>query len=80
MNIEKFTNKSKEALVLAQDNARSNGNAEISSLHLLNALLNQNEGLIPSLIEKMGLSKSHLLFSVMYKLKIRRLCIWIMIT
>ena len=64
MNIEKFTNKSKEALVLAQDNARSNGNAEISSLHLLNALLNQNEGLIPSLIEKMGLSKSILRSSV----------------
>ena len=58
MNIEKFTNKSKEALMLAQQNAQENGNAEITSLHLLNALLNQNEGLIPSLIEKMGLSKA----------------------
>ncbi len=58
MNIEKFTNKSKEALILAQQNAQENGNAEISSLHLLDALLKQNEGLIPSLIEKMGLSKN----------------------
>ena len=58
MNIEKFTNKSKEALMLAQQNAQELGNAEINSLHLLNALLKQNDGLIPSLIEKMGLSKS----------------------
>lgn len=58
MNIEKFTNKSKEALMLAQQNAHQNGNAEITSLHLLDALLNQNDGLVPSLIEKMGLSKS----------------------
>ena len=58
MNIEKFTNKSKEALMLAQQYAQELGNAEINSLHLLHALLNQNEGLIPSLIEKMGLSKS----------------------
>lgn len=64
MNIEKFTNKSKEALMLAQQSAQQNGNAEISSLHLLNALLNQNDGLIPSLIEKMGLSKSILRNSV----------------
>ncbi|MBR2509833.1 MAG: ATP-dependent chaperone ClpB [Lentisphaeria bacterium] len=58
MNIEKFTNKSKEALMFAQQYAQELGNAEINSLHLLHALLNQNEGLIPSLIEKMGLSKS----------------------
>ena len=58
MNIEKFTNKSKEALMLAQQNAQESGNAEITSLHLLDALLKQNDGLIPSLIEKMGLSKS----------------------
>ena len=37
---------------------RSLSNAEITSLHLLDALLNQNDGLVPSLIEKMGLSKS----------------------
>ena len=58
MNIEKFTNKSKEALILAQQHAQELGNPEITSLHLLNALLQQNDGLIPSLIEKMGLSKS----------------------
>ena len=44
--------------MLAQQTAQENGNAEISSLHLLDALLKQNDGLIPSLIEKMGLSKS----------------------
>ena len=56
MNIEKFTNKSKEALLASQTIAQEYQNAELLNLHLLYALLKQADGLAPSIIEKLGLS------------------------
>ncbi len=52
MNIEKFTNRSREALGSAQGLAVENGNAELNNLHLLSALLEQSEGLISSLLQR----------------------------
>ena len=56
MNIEKFTNKSKEALLASQTIAQEYQNSELLNLHLLAALLKQTDGLTPSIIEKLGLS------------------------
>ena len=56
MNIEKFTNKSKEALLASQTIAQEYQNAELLNLHLLLALLRQSDGLTPSIVEKLGLS------------------------
>ncbi len=55
MNIEKFTTKSKEALMSCQEIADRLGNPELTPLHLLAALLQQSDGLIPSLITGMNL-------------------------
>ncbi len=54
MNTEKFTQKSIEAIQSAQSIAIENNNFQITPEHLTYALLDQEGGLIASLIAKMG--------------------------
>ena len=53
MNIQKFTQKSMEAVQDCEKLAYEYGNQEIEQEHLLVALLQQENGLIPQMIEKM---------------------------
>ena len=55
MESNRFTQKSMEALQGAQQLAQSYGNAQIEQLHLLCALLQQENGLIGQLMSKLGL-------------------------
>ncbi|SOC08696.1 ATP-dependent chaperone ClpB [Pseudobutyrivibrio ruminis] len=55
MNIQKFTQKSIEAINACEKIAMDYGNQEIEQEHLLMALLRQENGLIPSLISKMDI-------------------------
>ena len=59
MNIQKFTQKSIEAMNDCVKIATEYGNQEIEEEHLLLALLQQEDGLIPSLFEKMGIDLQH---------------------
>jgi ATP-dependent Clp protease ATP-binding subunit ClpB len=54
MDMEKLTNKSREAMLKAQETALEFGHQEIRPEHLLYALMNQEKGLIPSLLKKMN--------------------------
>ena len=54
MNLEKFTNRSREALVSAQSLAIESRHTALSDLHLLQALLSQQDGLTGSLLEKLN--------------------------
>jgi ATP-dependent Clp protease ATP-binding subunit ClpB len=54
MNMQKFTQKSLEAISQAQTLALSNQNMQVDQEHLLYALLTQEEGLIPKLLTKMN--------------------------
>ena len=54
MNPNQFTLKLQEALQSAQSLAAARGHAEMASLHLLAALLDQNEGLTRPLLAKIG--------------------------
>ena len=54
MNAQKYTQKSLEAIQLAQNIALERGNVQIEEAHLLSALLAQEGGLIPQLVTKMG--------------------------
>lgn len=54
MNIQRFTQKSLEALQEAQSVASRNSNQAVDQEHLLFALLKQENGLIPQLFLKMG--------------------------
>ena len=56
MNANQFTQKSMEALQLAQDTAQTYGNQQIEQAHLLLALIEQENGLIPQLLMNMGLT------------------------
>ncbi len=55
MNIQKFTQKSIDAVNQCEKIAVEYGNQEIEQEHFLVALLKQENGLIPKLIEKMGI-------------------------
>ncbi len=54
MNMQKFTQKSIEALQAAQNEALSNANQNLCEEHLLYALISQKEGVIPNLFAKCG--------------------------
>ena len=51
MDTNRFTQKSLEALQAAQQLAQSYGNAQVEQVHLLDALLSQENGLIGQLME-----------------------------
>ena len=59
MNIQKFTQKSIEAINGCEKLAYDYGNQEIEQEHLLVSLLQQEDGLIPKLIEKMEIDVQH---------------------
>ncbi|MET1002138.1 MAG: AAA family ATPase, partial [Acidimicrobiia bacterium] len=50
----KFTRKTQEALSAAQTAARAAGNTEVSSLHVLRGLLDQPEGVVSGVMERIG--------------------------
>ena len=56
MNFDIYTNKSKEAIQDAQRIATQNHNQQLEQIHLLLALLRQQDGLIPQLLKKMGVT------------------------
>ncbi|QEG22622.1 ATP-dependent chaperone ClpB [Mariniblastus fucicola] len=51
---DKLTTKAREAVSSAQMVASAKGHVEISSLHLLNGLLNEQNGVVKPLLESMG--------------------------
>jgi len=64
MNEQKFTQKSIEVIKNAQSLAIEHQNIQIEQEHLLYALIEQNEGLIPELIKKIGIDFSALLQTI----------------
>lgn len=61
MNMQKFTQKSIEALQAAQNEALSNANQNLTEEHLLYALVSQKEGVIPNLFAKCGADISRMI-------------------
>jgi ATP-dependent Clp protease ATP-binding subunit ClpB len=58
LDIQKMTEKTREALAAAGAAARENGNQEIRPIHLLSALTHQDGGLLPSLLKRIGTPNS----------------------
>ena len=54
MNLNKYTEKAQEAIVTAQQIAERAGNPEITPEHLLLALLQQPDGIVPAVLGKMN--------------------------
>lgn len=60
MNMNKLTQKSQEAFYEAQNIAIKNGHQEVDSEHLALALISQENGLIPKLIDRMSLPSENI--------------------
>ena len=58
MNMDKLTNKSREALLNARQIAVGLHHNELRALHVLAALLADENGLVPSIFEKCGVSRA----------------------
>jgi ATP-dependent Clp protease ATP-binding subunit ClpB len=71
MNIQKFTQKSLEAVNNCEKLAYDYGNQELEEEHLLVSLLEQEDGLIPKLIEKMEIDLNHFADNAKKKLEAR---------
>ena len=68
MNAQKFTQKSLEAIQDAQNIAIENNNMQIEQEHLVAALLQQDNGLIPQLLKKMNVDPAAVLQQVERKI------------
>ncbi len=56
MNLERFTQKSADAIMSAQNLALENNNQEIDTIHLLKALISQDDGIIPKILQLMNIN------------------------
>ena len=60
MRLDKLTVKAQESIMLAQSVASERGHAAIGPLHLLDALLKQEGGLVAPLLEKVGIPRDRI--------------------
>jgi ATP-dependent Clp protease ATP-binding subunit ClpB len=60
MNLNKYTQKAQDAVLGAQNLAEEQNNSQIEALHLLAALLNQEEGVVPQIINRIGVDRHQL--------------------
>ena len=60
INLDRLTVKSAEALQDAANTARVAGNPVVEDLHLLDALLKQDEGIVIPILQKVGVSVARL--------------------
>jgi ATP-dependent Clp protease ATP-binding subunit ClpB len=64
MDLNTLTQMSRQALNEAQAEARRRGHAEVETWHLLHTLLAQEDGIVPALVEHLGLTSSALQLAV----------------
>ena len=64
MDLAKFTQMSRQAVTDAQNIARRLNHNEVETWHLLSALLGQEQGLVPGLVDKLGVTASALQLAV----------------
>ncbi len=60
MNMNQFTEKAQEAVVAAQRLAQGRNHSQIEPIHLLVALLEQSDGLIPRIVQMLGVDPGYL--------------------
>src|SRR5947209_1976918 len=56
MNLQKYTEKAQEAILSARHLAEEHTHNQIEPIHLLLALLEQEEGLVPQIVSRLGVS------------------------
>ena len=76
MRLDKFTIKSQEAIEAARRQAEERRHQQIDVEHLLLALLEQEEGVVPPILEKLGASRQQIRSQVQQELQGRRQSRW----
>ncbi|MGA8866218.1 MAG: Clp protease N-terminal domain-containing protein, partial [Candidatus Sulfotelmatobacter sp.] len=66
---DKFTVKAQEAVQRGNDLASEHGNPELQPIHLLAALLEDKEGIVPPVLEKIGIGPQAVLSEVYRELE-----------
>ena len=61
MNMNKLTQRSIDAINTAQQQAMAESNPEVTALHLLDALLKQEEGFVLQVLKRIGVDDERLL-------------------
>ncbi|HOD49657.1 MAG TPA: ATP-dependent chaperone ClpB [Candidatus Hydrogenedentes bacterium] len=69
MRLDKLTIKAQEALSEAMDTATQHGHPEIGSLHILNALVSQEGGTAPSILQRLGVRPEQILSAIEQRLQ-----------
>src|SRR5687767_12319610 len=69
MNLNKYTEKAQEALYGAQRYAEERNHNQVDVEHLLLQLLEQEEGIVPRVLEKLGASPNQLRTQVSIELE-----------
>ncbi|MDH7485827.1 MAG: ATP-dependent chaperone ClpB [Anaerolineae bacterium] len=69
MRLDKFTQKAQEAIFEAQEQARGYNHGQIEPEHLLLTLLEQADGVVPQVVQALGLSPQVLLEQVQAELR-----------
>ena len=64
INFNRYTEKSREAVVEAQNLARQHKHAQVDTWHLLMALLRQEHGIVPSLVDKINQGTNAMMLAV----------------
>ena len=60
MNLNKYTQKAQEAVLAAQQMAEEQNHSQIEPIHLLAALLQQGEGVVPQIVNRIGVNRGML--------------------
>ena len=69
MDMQKLTEKSKAAMIQAQTSALEYGHQEIQGVHLLKSLILQENGLIPSILNRLQINMDNLLNAIEEQLR-----------
>src|SRR5579859_5739435 len=71
MNLDKYTNKAQEALLASQSLAQEHNHTEIEPLHVLLALMQQSDGVVPQVVAKIGARPATLIAEIQRQLEAR---------
>jgi len=69
MNLNKLTEKAREAVLAAQELAQNSNHSQIEAEHLLHALLTQADGVVPQILSKLGIDPRTVLTQVQKELE-----------
>jgi ATP-dependent Clp protease ATP-binding subunit ClpB len=68
IDLNRFTEKAAQAVLAAQKEAQERHHSQIEPLHLLAALLGQNDGVVPQVVQKIGAHPAQVLATVQEEL------------